>query len=142
LGDRNASIEAIAGKSGLTESVVSTALTSVRSTRSIDTSIGEGDDGPSLRDILALRNDSGPYNTDLEDVSLHDGLSGELARLSDRERYVIDMRFGIEGHKEHTLAEVAAKLGVSLERVRQIQVRAISKMRTPRLRKIADPFMN
>ena len=43
--------------------------------------------------------------------------------------------------REHTLSEVAKELGVSLERVRQIQVRAIGKLKTPTLRKAIDPYL-
>ena len=52
----------------------------------------------------------------------------------------LDTGIGVE--REHTLSEVAAELGVSLERIRQIQVRAINKMRTPGLRKAIDPFLS
>jgi RNA polymerase primary sigma factor len=62
--------------------------------------------------------------------------------LSDRERKVITLRFGLEGQEPHTLAGVAAKMGVSVERVRQIQVRALGKMDTPLLRRELDPFLN
>jgi RNA polymerase primary sigma factor len=55
---------------------------------------------------------------------------------------VIEHRFGIGQEREHTLAEVAQALSVSLERVRQIQVRAIGKLRTPNLRRQVDPFLN
>jgi len=54
---------------------------------------------------------------------------------------VIDMRFGLSEGREHTLAEIAERLGVSLERVRQIQVRAIAKMDTPHIRKAVDPHL-
>jgi RNA polymerase sigma factor (sigma-70 family) len=142
LGDPDASAGEISRLSGLPERLVTSARSAVRKTRSLDAPIGDPDDSSSLRDILTLSNDDGPYSTALEDVSLEAGLEEALGRLSDRERYVIGLRFGIGGEPEHTLSQVAAKLGVSLERVRQIQVRAISKMRTPHLRKVADPFLN
>ena len=49
--------------------------------------------------------------------------------MSDRERQVLDMRFGLDNGKIHTLAEVAKKLGVSRERIRQIEEEAIKKLR-------------
>jgi RNA polymerase primary sigma factor len=142
LGDPSASAEQISKESGLGENLVATALSAARSARSLDTPIGDDDDGSSLRDVVRLQSDDGPYSTELEDTSLEEGISQALDRLSDRERYVVSLRFGIGQEREHTLAEVAQKLGVSLERVRQIQVRAISKMRTPKLRKTVDPFLN
>jgi RNA polymerase primary sigma factor len=142
LGDPNASVEQISQVSGLGENLVETAIAAARSARSLDTPIGEEDDGSSLRDVVRLESDEGPYTTELEDTSLEQGIAQALDRLSERERYVVSLRFGIGQEREHTLAEVAQKLGVSLERVRQIQVRAISKMRTPKLRKTVDPFLN
>ena len=56
--------------------------------------------------------------------------------------FLVSLRFGIGNQREHTLAEVASELGVSLERVRQIQVRAITKLRSPALRKAIDPYLN
>jgi RNA polymerase primary sigma factor len=52
-----------------------------------------------------------------------------LEKMSDRERRVLDMRFGLDDGKTHTLAEVAKKLGVSRERIRQIEEEAIKKLR-------------
>lgn len=142
IGDPHASVEEIARVSQLGENLVSMAVSAARSARSIDAPIGDDDDGSSLRDILRLPQEEGPYTTALEETSLEAGISEALGRLSERERYVVSLRFGIGFDREHTLAEVAAKLGVSLERVRQIQVRAITKMRTPKLRKTVDPFLN
>ncbi len=85
--------------------------------------------------------DEGIYSTSMEEISLEEGIQRALARLSDRERFVVQMRFGIGEDRDHTLSEVAKVLGVSLERVRQIQVRAVNKMRTPGLRKAIGPFL-
>jgi RNA polymerase primary sigma factor len=142
LGDPDASPLEISRLSGLPERIVTSARSAVRTTRSLDAPIGDPEDSSSLRDVLTFHDDEGPYTTSLEDISLEAGLEEALSKLSDRERFVIELRFGIGGEPEHTLAEVAKRLGVSLERVRQIQVRAISKIRTPRLRKVVAPFLN
>lgn len=143
LGDRKASFGQIADESGIAEHLVASALGAARSTHSIDATLGGDEDGSALRDLIdSPEEDSDPYTTDLEDISLEDGIAEAMERLSDREKFVVRMRFGIGEEREHTLAEVASELGVSLERVRQIQVRAISKMNTPSLRKAVDPFLN
>jgi RNA polymerase sigma factor (sigma-70 family) len=142
IGDPDASASEISRLSGLPERLVTSARSSIRTTRSLDAPLGDPEDSSSLRDILTQHDEEGPYSTALEDVSLERGLDEALGKLSERERYVVGLRFGIGGEREHTLAEVAKKLGVSLERVRQIQVRAISKLRTPQLRKAVDPFLN
>jgi RNA polymerase primary sigma factor len=52
-----------------------------------------------------------------------------LDRMNSREREVLDMRFGLADGKSHTLAEVAHKLGVSRERIRQVEEEALKKLR-------------
>jgi RNA polymerase sigma factor (sigma-70 family) len=142
LGDPNASAEQISKETGLGENLVTAALAAARGIRSIDAPSGDGDEGTGLQNTLRTQDDGGPYATDLEDVSLSEALGEALDQLSDRERHVVSLRFGLAGERAYTLAEVADRLGVSLERIRQIQVRAISKMRTRKLRSTAEPFLN
>ncbi len=142
LGDHNASVEAIAQVSELGENLVAAAIAAARSSRSLDVAFDDEDEGGRLRDLLKLEDGEGPYTTDLEEVSLEESLREALGRLSERERFVVQQRFGLGSDRERTLAEVASELGVSLERVRQIQVRAINKLRTPGLRRVVDPFLN
>jgi RNA polymerase sigma factor (sigma-70 family) len=141
LGDPNATVAEIAEEADLGETLVENSLAAMRSTLSTDAPLPGADEGGGLSDILGDEAPEGLYSTDMEDISLHEGLEEALTRLSDRERYVVEMRFGIGKEREHTLSEVASELGVSLERVRQIQVRAITKMRTPGLRKAIDPYL-
>jgi RNA polymerase primary sigma factor len=54
--------------------------------------------------------------------------------LSPRERQVLRLRYGLAGGREHTLGEIADQLGVTSERVRQIESAALSKLRQPKLR--------
>jgi len=141
LGDPDASPAQIAQITGLGENLVRSALESIRSTRSLDAPLSISEDSVGLRELLRS-SDPGPDSLVPEDVSLVDGIHHALDRLSGRERFVIEMRFGIGTEREHTLAEVARELGVSLERVRQIQMRAINKLRSPALRKVVDPYLN
>lgn len=138
----DASVKAIAEEADLGEHLVVSALAASRSTMSIDSPFGSsGEATSSLSEVLGQADEAGVYSVAMEDHSLEDGIHGALDRLSDRERFVVEMRFGINREREHTLSEVAKELGVSLERVRQIQVRAINKMNTPGLRKAIDPFL-
>jgi RNA polymerase sigma factor (sigma-70 family) len=142
LGNPKASVEQIAEEADIKQHIVESALGATRSTQSIDAALGGDGDGPNLQDLIGLdREIHDPYSPTMEDFSLQDGVEMALDRLSDRERLVVTKRFGLEGEKEHTLAEIAGELGVSLERVRQIQVRSMAKMATPKLRKAIDPFL-
>ena len=64
-----------------------------------------------------------------EGRALERHLDEAVSRLSEREQTVIGMRFGLAGEGIKTLAEVGRRLGVSLERVRQIQRAALEKLR-------------
>jgi len=142
LEDPKATPEQIASEGELNETLVAAALTASRGSLSIDADKGGNEDGSRLRDVLVDDDEADPYTPDIEDVTLGEGLDRALDELSDREEYVVRMRFGIGAPREHTLAEVAMELGVSVERVRQIQVRALGKMKTPALRKDLDPYLN
>lgn len=78
------------------------------------------------------------YVKDPEAASPLDGLDhnrleretqDSISLLSDREQNILRWRFGMSGEKEHTLEEIGAKLGLSRERVRQLEARALSKLR-------------
>jgi RNA polymerase primary sigma factor len=65
----------------------------------------------------------------LRDKDLHNELGGLLEVLNDREKKIITQRFGFNGGKRKTLEEVGEKLGVTRERIRQLQNIALSKLR-------------
>jgi len=141
LGNPNATAEEIAEEADLGVNLVESALAASRTTLSMDAPMQKSEEGAGLIELLGVESPEGVYSTDMEDISLESGVQDAMDQLSDRERYVVEMRFGIGMEREHTLSEVATELGVSLERVRQIQVRAINKLRTPGLRKAIDPFL-
>jgi RNA polymerase primary sigma factor len=58
-----------------------------------------------------------------------------LKTLSERERKILQWRFGFDGNEEHSLEEIGQKLGLSRERIRQLEMRAIKKLRHPAYRK-------
>jgi RNA polymerase primary sigma factor len=58
-----------------------------------------------------------------------DRIEAALAPLDDRERGVVRLRFGLSTDRELTLAEVGHRLGLSRERVRQLEMRAMAKLR-------------
>jgi RNA polymerase sigma factor (sigma-70 family) len=137
----NAAPERIAEETGLPIHQVEGALAANRSTISLDAPMSSGGKEGGLSDLLGASGDGDPYDVDMEDGSLHESVKDALGELSVRERFVLEKRFGFDQDKAHTLAEVANEMGVSLERVRQIQVRALGKMKTQKLKVAAEPFL-
>ncbi|MFQ5457721.1 MAG: sigma-70 family RNA polymerase sigma factor [Myxococcota bacterium] len=64
-----------------------------------------------------------------------------LEILSERERKILQWRFGFDGNEEHSLEEIGQKLGLSRERIRQLEMRAIKKLRHPSCRKRWTEFV-
>ncbi len=96
-------------------------------TSSLETPIGEEDEN----EVMDLVEDQTAIQPDEKIESLLDKerVGSLLSIMGERERKVLDMRFGLEQEKPHTLAEVAKELGVSRERVRQIEEAALKKLR-------------
>ncbi|MCL5959548.1 MAG: sigma-70 family RNA polymerase sigma factor [Chloroflexi bacterium] len=64
---------------------------------------------------------------------LQDEIGRVLEKLTDREQIVLKLRFGLEEGRPHTLEEIGEELGISRERVRQIEKEALAKLRSPQL---------
>ena len=93
---------------------------------SIDAPLGE--EGVTLGDFMT--EDEAPTPMDVASQHmLKERITGILAELSDRERNVLELRFGIKDGKEYTLNEVGQIMGITRERVRQIQSGALRRLR-------------
>jgi RNA polymerase primary sigma factor len=86
---------------------------------------------------------------DSASVAWRDVLAGDLRRrsskvlttLKPKERYIIVKRFGLEGSDDETLEEVGQAMGVTRERVRQIEAKALRKLRHPVRSRLLEPFL-
>jgi RNA polymerase primary sigma factor len=94
-----------------------------------DRSGGDGDDGgPELGDLIEA--DSPPLEEDLVRQSLVERVRAALTELDDKEREVVELRFGLDRDGEmRTLQEIGEVLNLSRERIRQIEARAKEKLR-------------
>lgn len=94
---------------------------------SIDVPIGREEER-SLLDTLADDNNPDPANV-LQDHDLYARLELWLEQLTDKQRIVVERRFGLNGQERATLEQVGNEIGVTRERVRQIQLDALRRMR-------------
>ena len=108
---------------------------------SIETPVGEEDDSH-LGDFLEDSDQPSPADAVIN-LNLRAQTSQVLRTLSPREERVIRMRFGLEDGSEHTLEEVGQKFAVTRERIRQIEAKALRKLRHPsrsrRLKTFVEP---
>lgn len=94
---------------------------------------GENSQGKSLVEALADKNAVDPIDA-LVHEHLHESLALCLSELNDKQREVLSRRFGLEGYERQTLEEVGAAVGLTRERVRQIQMTALKSLREIMLR--------
>jgi RNA polymerase primary sigma factor len=102
---------------------------------SLEMKIGDNDD-TELGEVLRDTSVRSP-----EDTAIEGEVAGEVERamapLNDREREVLKLRYGLGTDREHTLEEIGRHLSVTRERVRQIESRALQKLRTTKQRELA-----
>ena len=108
-----------------------------REPASLETPIGEEDDS-NLGDFVADNNVLTPEGN-VESVMLKEHIDALLGDLKERERQVIVLRFGLEDGHPRTLEEVGKEFNVTRERIRQIEAKALRKLRNPvRSKRIRD----
>ncbi len=124
---RDASLEDIAHLLGKTTDEVQDVLSLNEHTTSLDTPF-DLDPGTSLLDFLSDEHGASP-DQEVAHRELSQLMKSWLARLSDKHRYVVERRFGLNHIEPATLEELAAEMGLTRERVRQIQQEALVKLK-------------
>ena len=94
---------------------------------SVDTPIG-GENDKALLDILADDNESSPED-ELQDSNIKQNIVSWLQELNVKQREVLARRFGLMGYEPSTLEDVGAEIGLTRERVRQIQVEGLRRLK-------------
>jgi RNA polymerase sigma factor (sigma-70 family) len=101
---------------------------------SLDMKIGE-DEGTELGEVLRDTMVRSPEDSAIESDAANE-VERAMAPLSDREKEVLRLRYGLGTNREHTLEEIGRQLSVTRERVRQIESRALQKLRTAKQREV------
>lgn len=89
-----------------------------------------GDEDTELEDFIGDKNSPSPFS-DTERVEMSEHIQRVLRTLTEKEEKVIRMRFGIGTERDHTLEEVGRFLSITRERVRQIEAKALRKLKHP-----------
>jgi len=137
--DREPTAEEIADELGMTTARVREILKIAQSTTSLEKPVG--DDGDSLLgDFIQDTSRPSPDESASREL-LKENIKEVLDTLTEREAKVLKMRFGLDGYKPMTLEEVGKAFGVTRERVRQIECKALRKLKHPSRRKKLQDYL-
>ena len=134
---REPNLEEISLKAGLPVEKVRKIMKATNATVSIETPIG--DDESKLGDFIPDPKASSPF-TEVARISLREEIDKALSTLTPREEKVVRMRLGIGEKTDYTLDEVGNVFGLTRERIRQIEAKALKKLKHPTRQKMLESF--
>jgi RNA polymerase primary sigma factor len=111
-----------------------------QSMTSLDTPIGYDDDGSVLGDFIEDNSVDSPERETFEHLLVKELENALDERLTDREKRILELRYGLNDYQPRTLDEVGVEFGISRERVRQIQKEALAKLQDSNLKKRLEWF--
>jgi RNA polymerase primary sigma factor len=136
---REANEEELAAELGVPVSQVRVVLRASQQTLSLHAPVGDNAD-TTLGDVIEDGAAARPFDS-VNQGMLRDALAEMLGALSERERLVVRMRYGVDGGQRQTLEEIGQKLRLTRERIRQIEAKALRKMRHPTRLKDLQSFL-
>lgn len=137
---RDPTPEEIAAEMEITPDKVREILKISQKTTSLETPIGDDKDSQ-LGDFIEDTKQPSPYEMTSQRL-LRENIDEVLDALSDREAKVLEMRFGLKNQKPMTLEEVGKEFGVTRERIRQIEAKALRKLKHPSRRKMLQDYLD
>jgi RNA polymerase sigma factor (sigma-70 family) len=126
---REPTVEEIAADTGLSAEKIADARSIVPDLVSLSVEIGDDDD-TELGDLLADERAAAPFDVAAAALD-REALQSSLAQLSEKEQRVLELRFGLIGREPLTLEEVGNEFDLTRERIRQIEAKALTKLRHP-----------
>ena len=123
---------------GMAENKIMKIMKIAKEPISLETPVGDDEDS-SLGDFIEDNSFISPLDSAKKE-NLKDFLVSLLSRLSPRESKVLMMRFGIGMNTDHTLEEIGKQFDVTRERIRQIEAKALRKLRNPNVIKQLKEF--
>jgi RNA polymerase primary sigma factor len=137
---REPTTEEIGDRLGMNSERVSELLNWTEKVFSLDAPLSEQEES-TLGDIIEDQRERGPVEV-ADQHLLREEIHKILSQLTLRERQVIELRFGLLDDYDHTLEEISKQLKVTRERVRQIEERAIRKLRHPQAMRILKDYLD
>ena len=129
----------LAEKMEMPEDKVRKVLKIAKEPISMETPVGDDDDSH-LGDFIEDKNITAPDEF-ATNIGLRDATKEILSTLTEREAKVLQMRFGINMNTDHTLEEVGKQFDVTRERIRQIEAKALRKLRHPSRSELLKNFL-
>lgn len=137
---REATPEELAERMDMPEDKVRKVLKIAKEPISMETPIGDDEDSH-LGDFIEDQNAEAPLENTVQE-GLRDSMHSMLGSLTPREAKVLRMRFGIDMNTDHTLEEVGKQFDVTRERIRQIEAKALRKLRHPSRSEALKTFLD
>ena len=125
----------VAERVGIDEAKVKDLVNLSLDSTSLETPVG--DDGDELGDFIENTDSECPFEQ-VGEAEMHSHLAEALEALDAREKRILEMRFGLNDEDEHTLEQVGQVFSLSRERVRQIEKKALQRLRHPQWRAVLE----
>jgi len=135
-------VDEISTRAEMDKRMVKQLLSLIPGTISLDTPISDADDSSNnYLDVLEDRDSESPDETSIS-VQLRDDLHEAMHELSEKERKILELRFGLENGETRSLREVGKMFQLSPERIRQIEEAAITKLRNASDSNVLREYLN
>lgn len=138
---REPTLHELAQQVNMTASMVQQLLSLIPGTVSLDAPIGDESDANHYIEVIEDRRTDSPLDQSIRE-QMHDDILATLNILSDKERRVLMLRFGLDGKKPLSLREVGRQFSLSPERIRQIEDRALRKLRRVSKNRMLREYLN